>query len=103
MIWKLLHPDMTQEALGFIPAFLNDDDPLPAREQIDRNYGFAGGWDPMSGFTMQPDGTLEYPGDPPLPPLAETTLHGTEVIRVYLHSWVAITQPDGSFEVCRMD
>lgn len=102
MIWKLLHPQMTLEALGFIPSFLSEDDPRPAQEQFNEKYGFAGGWDPFPGFTMLSDGSLEYLGDPPLLPLAETKLRD-EVIRYYNHSWVAVIQPDGSYEISRMD
>jgi hypothetical protein len=50
---------------------------------------------------MTRDG-LCYPGDPPMPALAETRLR-EETIRVYDCSWVAIIQPDKRFEVCRLD
>jgi len=105
MIW-VLDQSITFDALGLIPAFLNESDPRPAREQLDSNYGHGGGWTPIPGFSMRPDGTMTYPGDPPLPVLAETILHKDgkkEIIRFYHYSWVSITQTDGSFEVCRMD
>jgi hypothetical protein len=101
--WKMLHPKMTLEALGFIPLFLSEDDPRPAREQLDSNYGHGGGWDSFPGFTMLPDGNLQYPDDPPVIALAETTLHDSEIVRFYNHSWVAIIQPDGTFDISRMD
>jgi len=110
MIWKMKHPQATPEMLGYIPSFLNDDDPRPAKEQLDTNYRQGGGWIPFPGFKMLPNGDLAYPGDPPMKLLAETVLHadgGTikpEVIRFYDCSWVAIIQvPDGSYEICRMD
>jgi hypothetical protein len=93
--------------LGFIPGYLDDNDPRPAREQLDENYREGGGWHPVMGFTVTPNGELNYPGDPPMPLLAETILHPEtthpEVIRLYLHSWVSIIQMDGSFEIARMD
>jgi hypothetical protein len=55
---------------------------------------------------MAEDG-LVYPGDPKLPLLAEATLHAgserPEVVRFYDCALVAVVQPDGSFEVSRMD
>lgn len=44
----------------------------------------------------------EYPGDPPLYPLAQTQLRD-ELIIFYDHEIVAVFQPDGSFEACRMN
>ena len=32
MIWTLIHPKMTHEALGFLPGMLSESDPRPARE-----------------------------------------------------------------------
>lgn len=102
MQWIQLHPKATPEMLGYIPLFLDEDDPRPAREQLDSNYGHGGGFRPQAGFEMMPNGDLTYPGDPPFAPLAETKLRD-EIIRVYNYAYVAIIQPDGSFVVCRMD
>ncbi len=102
MIWYMKHPQATPEMLGFIPEFLNEDDPRPAKEQIDSNYGHGGGWHPLPGWTMLPDGNISYPGDPPCLLLAETKLRD-ETIRVYQYAWMAIIQPDGSFEIARLD
>ena len=101
MIWIMLHPNATPEPLGFIPTFLDEADPRPAREQFQANYAF-GGWNPFHGFALTDSGALKYPGDPPLPPLAETRLRN-EIVRVYSHAWVTITKPDGAWEVARMD
>ena len=88
--------------VGFIPNFLDVDDPRPAREQFQERYVY-GGWHPQSGFkTRNGQATLYYPGDPPLKPLACIPFR-TEVIFVYPGAYVAIFQPDGSFEACRMD
>lgn len=102
MRWKLQHPKCTQAMLGFIPSFLSEADPRSAREQLDDNYRHGGGWSPFQGFTVLPDGNLKYPGDPPTQLLAEAKLR-EEVIRFYEHSWVSITQPDGSVEIAHLD
>ena len=89
------------DSLGYIPRFLVSDDPRPARVQFDQSY--LGGWYKMEGFTLNPKTmSLKYPGDPPLLPLAVAEL-GYEKIYVYPHAWVLILQPDGSFEVSRLD
>ena len=101
--WKLLHPRMRMEHLGFIPAWLDDSNPESAREQLDTGYTF-GGWQPfgVGKWHMSDEYGLTYPGDPTMAPLAMTELRG-EVILFYPHAWVAVVQPDKSFEVCRMD
>lgn len=102
MIWVQKHPQFTLEMLGFIPTFLTETDPRPATEQLNTNYRHGGGWIPQSKFTMLPNGNLSYPGDPPLPLLAETHLRD-ETIRFYDCSYLVVIQPDGSFEVARLD
>jgi hypothetical protein len=102
MNWIMKHPHANMEMLGLIPEFLDERDPRPAREQIDQNYRHGGGWQPFPGFTMLPDGDLSYPGDPPTRLIAETHLRD-ETIRFYDCSWLAIVQPDGTFEVSRVD
>ena len=99
--------------VGFIPSFLDLDDPRPAKEQFAERYEYGGGWRNQDGFTaidgtpvrvssLWQAGTLQYPGDPPLEPIAVMRLR-EEMIFVYLHGYVSIFQPDGSFEACRMD
>ena len=101
MMWEQKHRSATPEMLGFIPSFLNEDDPRPAREQFNTNY--VSGWTPFKGnFEMLPNGNLRYPGDPDMELLWETKLRD-ETIRFYDCAWVAIIQPDGSYEICRMD
>jgi hypothetical protein len=99
--WTLKHPRATFDMLGYIPQFLHETDPRPAREQIDTAYQYGGGWTPFEGFKMTKRG-LEYPGDPPMVLIAEATLRD-ETLRFYDCSWLAIVQPDGSFEACRLD
>ncbi len=114
MIWIRKHPQATFGMLGLIPTFFSDEDPRPAKEQADAHYGHGGGWRPFKGFTMLPNGDLQYPEDPPMQLLAEAVLHSNstnpldtstnpEWIRFYECSWVAIVQTDGSYEICRMD
>jgi hypothetical protein len=93
-----------REYLGMIPYFLNPADPRPAAEQFDANYQHGGGWLPMRKWQMVnlEVGVIRYPGDPPKKPLAWMQLRD-EKIFVYESAWVAIVQPNGTFEVARMD
>lgn len=100
--FELLHPEMTPDHLGLLPYMLDADSPISARDQFDANYQHGGGWRAFRGHTLNADNTLSYPGDPDLIPVARTRLRD-ELIIVYDHAWVAILQPDRSFEVCRMD
>lgn len=99
---KFLHPRATWDHIGMIPEWLNENNPAKARDQLNAAYSHGGGWQPFKGFTLQPDNSLTYPGDPPQRPIAEMHLR-EELIVQYEHAWVAIIQPDRSFEVCRMD
>lgn len=99
--FEMLHPQMTPEYLGNIPYFFSKEDPRSAREQINDNYPF-GGWQPFKGFELGEDNTLVFPGDHKLVPLAQAKLR-EETICFYRSAWVAIIQPDGSFEVARID
>lgn len=102
LIWELKHPRATFEMLGpFLPTFLDGADPRPAAEQYNESYAHGGGWQPFESFRQTSHG-LEYPGDPTMLLIAETHLRD-ETIRLYDCAWVTITQPDGSFEACRMD
>jgi hypothetical protein len=101
MDWEMLHPQMTLDHLGFIPYFFRAENPEPARAQIHGIY--ISGWHPFQGFTMDPEThVLKYPGDPKMPPLAQARLRD-ELILFYDCAWVAIVQPDGSFETARVD
>lgn len=102
MHWTLTH-GVRLEHLGLLPLMLDENDPAPAREQFDKNYQHGGGWQPMPKFFLNTTTmVLTYPGDPPMRPIAVTTLR-KEVIAVYPYSFVCIVQPDDSFEVARMD
>lgn len=91
--------------LGHIPEFLSERDARPAREQFDLAYRHGGGWSPMKEWERAGQGTnysIKYPGDEAMNPLAITRLR-EETICFYEHSWVGIFQPDGKFEISRMD
>ena len=91
---------------GLLPMFLSAADPRGAVAQLNDAYAHGGGWRPFKGFKLvgrsTSDFVLQYPDDPPLPLLAWTMLRG-ELVGLFLGSWVVVVQPDGRFEVCRMD
>ena len=88
--------------LGFLPDLIDEDDSRGVKEQLDDKYRHGGGWQPMPGFTLLPNRSLKYPGDPPFKPIAVSQLRN-EVILFYPHDWLCVVQPDGSFEVSRVD
>ena len=96
------------ERAGFIPSFLHPDDPRPAKQQIDEAYAHGGGWRSFPGFHfLSEDRSLTYvdddgDGDPALYPYLEIHL-GDELVLVYPYSWVVILQPDGAWDVARID
>ncbi len=102
MAWVMLmagvNPDYTP---GELVDMLSDLDPRPAREQLNEGYQHGGGWCPMEGFTIDKEG-LHFPGDRALRPICMTKLRD-ETITVFEADWVVIQQPDGTFEVARMD
>ena len=89
------------EDWGLIPSFLDDQDPRPAKDQINEKY--VGGWNSFKGFTFDPVvGTITYPGDPPYKPRS-SILFRDEVLVIYDSAWVLILQPDKTWEVARLD
>ena len=99
--WHLIRTGLID--LGAIPEWLDADDPRPAAKQIHEHYAHGGGWRPFKGaVTLGKFYELCYPGDPPLHPRAGTKLRD-ELILFYDHAWLAIIQPDRSFEVSRVD
>lgn len=102
IVVEFLHPLAQPYHIGDIPYWLDPDDPASARDQLDRNYGHGGGWDPFQGFTLERDNSISYPGDPSHEPIAQIQFRD-ELVCIYEYSWVAIIQSDRSFEICRMD
>lgn len=99
--FQYLHP-RGRDLVGYIPQFLNENDPRKAAEQFNTNYMHGGGWRPFNGFRMDENHNLHYPGDPVISPVAIAGFR-TELIIVYPYAWVAIKQEDGTFEISRMD
>jgi hypothetical protein len=91
------------EMAGFIPGFLNEDDPRKAKEQINTAYAHGGGWNKFDGFAFDPQSLeIKYEGDPALKPYLAITLRD-ELILVYPHAWTLILQRDNSYEIARLD
>lgn len=89
----------------FLPTFFSEDDPRPAKEQAHEAYAHGGGWWPFEGFELVKVGEkyqLQYPEDPPVRELSRAKLRD-ETLVFFEFSWFAIIQPDGSFQVARMD
>ena len=111
MIVIAMFSDHRLEDLGFIPSFLNDADPRPAKQQLDEAYQHGGGWRPMGSssklgnFTLDAAAELTYRDDDVsehYEPIGAIRLRN-ETIYVYRHDFVCIRQKDGTFEVARMD
>lgn len=101
IIFKMLHPRATHDMLGYVPGFFSEADPRPAREQINANY--RSGWFPLKGGRMTPKtGLYKYPGDPALMPIAVAKLRD-ETIYFYQYEMLSIVQPDGSYEIARVN
>jgi hypothetical protein len=102
-VWHRLDARAHLDHLGYIPAFLDEDDPDDARTQLDKNYAF-GGFRPQSQWHLLDPVTMamQYPGDPPTKPLW-MGFHRQERIYVYPYGYVAVVQPDNSFVMARMD
>lgn len=90
------------ERTGYIPEFFDENDPRSAREQINQNYKHGGGWFPLKGWKLFEDNSIRYPGDRTLMPVSTAKLRN-ETIVVYPGAWVAIIQPDRSYEIARID
>ena len=104
------------EVAGFIPHWLNEEDPDGAVEQLHKNYGHGGGWRDTEGWSLlvgvkqnapKVDVTesmywLDYEGDP-LMPMRACGLMREELVIVFDHGYVAVVQSDFNFRVARMD
>lgn len=99
---------MDFEVIGYLGLMLDDENPKPAREQFNDAYQHGGGWQPFEGFKMAEDSSIQYgdpnepDADPPYVPIARAKLRDEKII-MYPHGWVAIVQPDGTYEIARMD
>ena len=101
VVFHPINPKFTPDMAGLLHYIFNEEDDRPAKEQAATNY--IAGWNQFNGFTLDDlSRELTYPGDPPMLPLAIATLRD-EKIYLYPHAWVLILQPNGSYEVSRMD
>lgn len=106
MHMKILNPRVSSWHLGMIPEWLEaaETTKISLIEFFNHAYAHGGGWRPFKGFTLNEDNSLKYPGDPALKPFVEFTMDDRpDKVFMYDHAWVAIVQPNRSFEVCRMD
>ena len=101
MTWLALHPELTPEHLGFLPEIFLPEDRRKATDQANERY--VSGWEPQDGWVVNiRTGEAQYPGDPAVMPVA-ATIQNAETILLYPSSYVCIIQPDGSYEMARMD
>lgn len=102
--WEFLHPRMSDYYLGEVGKRMTEQSPRSAREQIKGLYPF-GGWQvfpDMEHVEHLGGNVLKYPGDPPMLPIARAKLRD-EVICIYEAEFWAVFQPDGTFEMSRLD
>lgn len=102
MIYFDMMPGYCMTDLGYIPGFLDESDPRPAAEQIEENYSYGGGWNPMKRWERVGETGIKYPGDSK-PALWGKAEFRDEMIYVYDSGWTMIVQKDGTFEVARLD
>jgi hypothetical protein len=101
--WEFHVPRMTEEHLGMLINWIDQDDPRGAAEQLDSHYPYGGFKQyPMTGFRVEREKCLKYPGDPLLKPMATAKLRD-EVICFYDCEIVAVFQKDGSYVAARFD
>ena len=95
-------------AAGIVPEFLDPDNALSAKDQIDQAYAHGGGWREFDGFTLKLDWAdprnceLLYPGDPPMSAKAYC-LFGEELVVLYDFDWCSVSRPSGTCHVARLD
>jgi hypothetical protein len=100
--WATFDPGFTIEHLGFLPDILWPDDPRSVKDQLNDRYAHGGGYRSSSGFKLCKDMALKWPGDPLQRPLAAVLIN-QELVVFYPHAFLLVMQPDGSFEVTRVD
>ena len=100
------------EVTGLLPEIIWQDDPRPAREQFNDRYAHGGGWNPMKGWLFKPgpdgEATLVFQSNDEeddaeeYREMSRTTIN-SEILILFDCEFLAIVQPDGSFEVDRVD
>ncbi len=105
-IWHQIDPRFSPHGLGLLPDILIDLDTRPVKEQLEDRYAHGGGFRPMrtSQWRFDPRTMiLRFPGDPPFRPAAYTMINGEKCIFYPQASLLCIVQPDGEWEVTRVD
>lgn len=101
--FDITNPKRLIEACGYIPGWLaqisKTEDTI---ERLNDFYAHGGGWDDFSGFELYDDGSMTYPEDPTLYPLAKHTLQNGDTVWQYRHAWVRV-KSDTYDRVARMD
>lgn len=109
---------INHEEAGLLPQMLDASSSDGLAAQIAKEY--IGGWYPQEGFSLKgiaagtrladvpmSDTKLLYPGDRPLGLKAAASKdlvdESAELLLLFEFDFVAIVQPDGSFEVSRCD
>ena len=68
---KDVDPAKAAEAIGVVPYWLDEDDPRQPRATSSTSItSTAAAGIRSSAFKLLPDGSIKYPGDPPLKPIA---------------------------------
>lgn len=89
--------------IGFIPDFLSPDCEDSAAKQIGRNYKHGGGWRPLEGYSLDLEpGIVTHSSGLQMRPIAAAVMRA-EVIAIYPRGYVAIIQPNGVFEIAKVD
>jgi hypothetical protein len=102
--WIALSSRFCAEDLGFLWDILMSEDKRPVREQLNERYAHGGGYRPFKGFTLdRMTMTMRYPGDPLFKPSAMTTIGDEQVFFYPQGQWLLILQPNGDFDVTRVD
>lgn len=72
---------------------------------VDHVYAHGGGWQDFNmAWDLAEDGTLTYPEDPPMKPIATIKLEDSGITaHMYEHAFMCVKWPDGVFEVARLD
>ena len=106
VIWRLAG-STPPNALGVIPHWFYEVG-KSCKDIVNENYGHGGGWRRTAlSFVLRTDcpaeeWRLEYPPDPAMFLLAYCVI-GLEIFCIFEHAWCAIIQPDGTYEICRID
>lgn len=102
--WVALSRRFCAGDLGFLWDILIPEDERKVKDQLNDRYAHGGGYRPFKGFKLdRMTMTLHYPGDPPFKPAAMTTIGDEQVFFYPSGAWLLILQPNGDYEVTRVD